>query len=238
MTLYRAQGVVLRTYKLGEADRIIIMCTKERGKIRTVAKGVRKTKSRFGARLEPISHVALQCYEGRELDTVTQVETVDAFRGVREDLDRLRRGVALLEAVDAISQEGEPNPRLYSMLVGALRELDRRDSPSIVSSFFWKLLVLEGVQPLLDQCADCGASAHLVAFAIGEGGVLCRSCRRGSAISAEALTLLRRVLGGDLVRVLKEDPTPAAYELEQLADESLEFHLERRLKARRALERH
>ncbi len=238
MSLYRAQGVVLRTHKLGEADRIVTLCTKERGKVRAVAKGVRKTKSRFGARLEPISHIAFQCYEGRELDNVTQVESIDAFRSVREDLDRVRRAVSLLEAVDAISQEGEPNLRLYNMLVGALRELDQHDSPSIVSSFFWKLLSLEGVQPLLDQCGSCGATEDLVAFTIAEGGVLCRACRRGSAISPEALHLLRRILGGDLARVLKEEPSAAAYELEHLADEALEYHLERRLRSRRALDRH
>ena len=103
MSLYRDEAIVLRTYKLGEADRIVVLFTKARGKVRAVAKGVRKTKSRFGARLEPTSHVALQLYEGRELDTITQAETLDHFRPIRDDLDRLGRASSMLEAVDQIT---------------------------------------------------------------------------------------------------------------------------------------
>ena len=236
--LYRAQGVVLRTIKLGEADRIITLVTKERGKVRAVAKGVRKTESKFGGRLEPVSHVALQCYEGRgELDIVTQAESIDPFRKIREDFDRLRRAVSMLEAVDHIAQEGEANPRLYQMLVGALRSLEKRDSTSIVASFFWKLLAFEGVQPVLDECVSCGAVDNLVAFDLGEGGVLCRDCRRGHSISPEALVLLRRTLGGDLSKVLDEEESSATYELAQLADDSIEYHLERRLRSRHVLDR-
>jgi DNA repair protein RecO (recombination protein O) len=121
--LYRDHGIVLRTYKLGESDRIVSFMTERHGKVRAVAKGVRKTKSRFGARLEPTSHVAIQLYEGRELDIVTQAESVDHFRELRDDLDRLTRAVSMLEAVDQMSLEGEPNARLYQMLLGALRTL-------------------------------------------------------------------------------------------------------------------
>lgn len=235
--LFRATGVVMRTYKLGEADRIVTLCTKERGKVRAVAKGVRKTKSKFGARLEPLMHVQIQCYEGRELDIVTQVETIDTFRNVRENLDSVRRAFSLVEVVDNIVQEGEPSQRLYSMLVGALKSLDEHDSPMIVPSFFWKLLAFEGVQPLLDQCASCGQEEDLVAFDMTEGGVLCRNCRRGHALSPEALSLLRRTLQGDLARVLKEEPSAATFELERLADDSMEAHLERRLRSRHMLDR-
>ena len=151
MGIYRDQGVVLRTIKLGEADRIVTLVTQAHGKVRAVAKGVRKTKSRFGARLEPLTHVSLQLYEGRgDLDTVTQAETIDNFRAVREDLDRMTRATALLEAIDQLAQEREPSPRLYQMLVGALRSLSARNSPVLVPAFFWKLLSLEGFHPLLD----------------------------------------------------------------------------------------
>jgi len=235
--LFRAQGVVLRTVKLGEADRIVTLCTRERGKVRAVAKGVRKTKSKFGARLEPISHVSVQCYEGRELHTITQAESIDAFRSVREDFDRLRRAVSMLEAVDNVAQEDEANPRLYQMLVGALKSLEENDSPLILAAFFWKLLALEGLHPMLDQCASCGDGDALVAFDLNVGGVLCKACRSGLAISPQALLLLRRTLGGDLARVLQEDVGQAGYELEHLADESIEIHLERRLRSRHVLHR-
>ncbi|HRA35346.1 MAG TPA: DNA repair protein RecO, partial [Acidimicrobiales bacterium] len=126
MALYRDQGIVLRTYKLGEADRIVSIITERHGKVRAVAKGVRKTKSKFGARLEPTSHVALQLYEGRELDIVTQAESIDHFRPIRDDLDRLGRAVTMLETVDQVAMEREPNPALYRMLLGALRSLAAR----------------------------------------------------------------------------------------------------------------
>ena len=231
MGLYRDEGVVLRTIRLGEADRIVTFVTRGHGKVRAVAKGVRKTKSRFGARMEPLSHVSLMLYEGRELDIVSQAETLDHFRAIREDLDRMGRAVSMLEAVDQVAQEREPNPRLYQMLVGALRALAAHDNPLVLAGFFWKLLSLEGAHPVLDQCATCGAGEGLVAFDLGEGGVLCRGCRRGSPISAGALVLLRRILGGDLAGALNEPPGPAAVELEHLANRSVEYHLERRLRS-------
>lgn len=237
MGLYRDQGVVLRTIRLGEADRIVTFVTRGHGKVRAVAKGVRKTKSRFGARLEPLSHVSLLFYEGRELDIVTQAETLDHFRAVREDLDRVGRAVSMLEAVDQVAQEREPSPRLYQLLVGGLRALAASDNPLVGAAFFWKLLSLEGAHPLLDQCAACGSADDLAAFDLGEGGVLCRRCRRGVAVTPEALALLRRVLGGALADALNEPPGPAHLELEHLANRSVEHHLERRLRSLHVLDR-
>ena len=142
MSLYREHGIVLRTYKLGEADRIVVLMTQSQGKVRAVAKGVRKTKSRFGGRLEPTSHVSLLLYEGRELDIISQAESVDHFRTIREDLDRLAAAVNMLEVVDQVAQERESSPRLYQMLLGALRTLAAKPSVLVVAGFFWKLLDL------------------------------------------------------------------------------------------------
>ena len=236
MSLYRARGVVLRTIKLGEADRIVSFMTEAHGKVRAVAKGVRKTKSRFGARLEPTSHVALLLYEGRELDIVTQAEGIDHYRTIREDLDRLAKAEAVLEAVDQVAQERENNHRLYQMLLGALRSLDQRDSPLLVPAFFWKLLSAEGVHPLLDECAQCQATVGLVAFDLSVGGTLCRSCRSGVPISDEALRLLRRILGGGLSACLAEPASAATAEIEHLATSALESHIERRLRSVTALD--
>jgi DNA repair protein RecO (recombination protein O) len=231
MGLYRDQGVVLRTIRLGEADRIVTFVTQGHGKVRAVAKGVRKTKSRFGARLEPLSHVSLLLYEGRELDIVTQADTLDHFRAIREDLHRVGRATSMLEAVDQVAQEREASPRLYQMLVGALRALAAHDAELVAPAFFWKLLSLEGAHPVLNQCASCGADEGLEAFDLGEGGALCRGCRRGGPVSPAALALLRRILGGDLAAVLAEPPGPATREVQQLATRSLEHHLERRLRS-------
>lgn len=229
--LYRESGVVLRTMRLGEADRIVTLLTEGRGKVRAVAKGIRKTKSRFGGRLEPITHVALQLYEGRELDTVTQAETLDAFRVIREDLERVAKATALLEVCDQVAQEREANPALYRMLVAALRTLAARSAPLLVPGFYLKLLSQEGLHPVLDVCVSCGADAGLVAFDIGEGGALCRSCRRGLPVSPDALELMRLILGGRLNQALDEPASAVTAEVDTLATRAIEQHLERRLRA-------
>ena len=240
MSLFRDRGVVLRTMRLGEADRIVTFITKGHGKVRAVAKGVRKTTSKFGARLEPLTHVDLLLWQGRsELDIVNQVEVLDAFRTVREDLARMPRGIALLEVADQLAQERHPDPRLYAMLVGALRTLaDPASDPTLLApSFFLKALVLEGAGPVLGECAVCGepdGTVDLVAFDLVAGGTLCRAHRSGRPMSPGALTLLRRILGGDLVAVLKGPRPPAADEVAELATEAMEAHLDRRIRSVRS----
>ena len=224
---------MLRTIKLGETDRIVSILTQGHGKIRAVAKGIRKPGSRFGARLEPMSHVALQCYRGRELDVVTQTETIDANRALREHYGCLTHAVSMLEATDQVAQDREPNPALYRMLVGALRTLAADPNPLVSAAFFWKLLSLEGFHPLLDSCARCGGAGPFPAFDINEGGVLCGSCGRfaGRRIRPETLAAVRRILGGELRIALAEVASAITTETERLAVSSLEHHLERRLRS-------
>ncbi len=251
--LYRDEGVVLRAIKLGEADRIVTIFTQGHGKVRAVAKGIRKTTSKFGARLEPTSRVALQCYKGRELDIVTQVETLDANRVLREEYALLTHAVPMLEAVDQVAQEREPNPALYRMLTGALHALASTRSALVTPAFFWKLLSLEGFHPMLDGCARCGGpdpdagdsgelrddagserdERTLVAFDLDEGGTLCRACARGGGrpLGPGTLDLLRRVLGGGLNGALAQAPGPATHEVEQLGIRALEHHVELRLRS-------
>jgi DNA repair protein RecO (recombination protein O) len=240
VSLFRDSGVVLRTYRLGEADRIVVFLTEGHGKVRAVAKGVRRTSSKFGGRLESLSHVSLLLWQGRgDLDIVNQVEVIDTFRAVREDLDRVGRGLSMLEVVDQVAQERHADPRLYAMLVGALRVLadESRDPVLVVPAFFLKVLALEGATPLLDACASCGkpdGEIELVAFDLPEGGALCRACRRGRPVSAEVLTLMRRILGGELGGVLAAGPQPGTEELTGLATEAMEAHLDRRLRSVRS----
>jgi DNA repair protein RecO (recombination protein O) len=240
VSLFRDRGVVLRSYRLGEADRIVVFLTERHGKVRAVAKGVRKTTSKFGARLEPLTHVDLLLWQGRsDLDIVNQVEVIDSFRSVREDLARVPPGMSLLEVADQLAQERHPDPQLYSMLVGALRALadDSADATLLAPSFFLKALVLEGAGPVLDACAACGepdGEVELVAFDLAAGGTLCRSHRSGRPMSAPALTLLRRILGGDLGSVLRGPPPAGADEVAELATEAMEVHLDRRLRSVRS----
>jgi DNA repair protein RecO (recombination protein O) len=236
--LYRDQGVVLRTIKLGETDRIVTLLTRGHGRVRAVAKGVRKPGSRFGARLEPTSHVALQCYRGRELDVITQVETIDANRPLREHYGCLTHAVSMLEAVDQVAQEREPNPALYRMLSNALQTLAREPSPLISAAFFWKLLSLEGFQPMLDACVRCAeepaAGERFEAFDLDDGGVLCARCAGigGRRVRADALDVVGRVVNDQLRGVLDAPPgDDVLREVERLAIAAVEHHSERRLRS-------
>lgn len=235
MPLYRDEGVVLRTYKLGEADRIVVVSAVDHGKVRAVAKGVRKSGSKFGGRLEPTSHVAFQAFRGRgELDTITQVETIDVFRRLRADYERFTHAVPMLEAVDQVAPDGEPVPAITRMLVGALRTLDENPSPLVVPAFVWKLMALEGLHPSLDACVACGeVDAQFPAFDIADGGVRCASCATfaGIRVTPEALGVVRMILGGRLAAALEVPPGVATREVERLAFGVLEHHAERRLRS-------
>ena len=234
MSLYRDEAVVLRTMRLGEADRIVSMLTRDNGKVRAVVKGVRRTTSKFGGRLEPLNHVALLCWKGRELDIVNQAEVMDGFRAVREDLSRVAKAFTVLEVADQLAQEHHPAPRLHDMVVGALRALERDDAPLLVPGFLLKALALEGSAPMVDSCASCGAEGDLVAFDLTQGGALCPACRRGRAVSPPALDVVRRVLSGGLAGVLAERDPALAQEVSDLACDAMEVHLDRRLRSVRA----
>lgn len=231
MNLYRDSAVVLRNYKLGESDRIIVMMTEDHGKVRAVAKGVRKTKSRFGARLEPLSHIDVQLYKGRNLDIVTQVELVSTSFLLHKNLDQLIQGMSMLEAVDQIAVDREPTPYLYRMLVGALDSLGRHGSPIVVAAFYWKLLAAEGVSPEVNMCVGCQTVKDLVAFDLLEGGAQCRNCRSGISITPQALELMRQILGGRLNEALAQVETAATSEVTHLATHAMEHHVDRRLRS-------
>lgn len=231
MTQYSDRAVVLRTYKLGEADRIVVLMTEGHGKVRAVAKGIRKTKSKIGARLEPMSHVEILLYKGRELDVVNQVELISSSAKLHHDLDRLTQGISMLEAVDHIASDREPAPHLYTMLVGALQSLADQASPVVVAAFYWKLLAAEGVSPQVQKCVGCLQSVELVAFDISQGGAQCRACRTGVSISPPALQLLQQVLGGQLHVALAQEASAASGELTHLATQAMEHFIERRLRS-------
>lgn len=236
--LYRDTAVVLRTYKLGEADRIVVLLTEEHGKIRAVAKGVRKTGSKFGARLEPMSHVRLLLSQGRELDIVSQAESVETLAPMLVDLDHLTAGIAVLEAADQMSLDREPAPQLYRMVVGALRTIAERGGPLVVPAFYWKLLAADGLRPELDMCVRCGEDTQLVAFDMDQGGALCRNCRTGAPLSDDALETMRMILGGRLNEALELPASRTTHEVMAHATRALEHHIERRLRTVAMFETH
>jgi DNA repair protein RecO (recombination protein O) len=229
--------VVLRTYRLGEADRIVVLMTQGEGKVRAVAKGVRKTKSRFGGRLEPFTHVDLSLYRGRELDIITQAEVVDPFRSLREDYDRVVVGTAMLEAVDQVAQEREGAVRVFLLLVRALRALDvgPREPAVLLDAFLLRLMALEGYRPALGECAGCGRSGDLRAFSTIRGGALCATCRNGteSLLHPGTVPLLAHLLGADIDLVGSgEHGGPfSRREAANLVKSYVEYHLDRRLRS-------
>ena len=232
MSLYRDHAVVLRTYDLRESDRIIVMMSEQHGKVRAVANGVRKMSSRFGSRLEPLSHIDVLLSKGKDLDTVSQVEMITNMRGLHSDLDRITRGLAMLEAVDQLGMEGEPTPHLYQMLVGALQWLAENDSAIVLAAFYFKLLVAEGVGAHVESCVGCGAPGdELVAFDVFRGGGQCRACRSGVSLSGEAFKIIQNIVGGQLNLALSLPKSTATHEVSDLATKCMEHHLERRLKS-------
>jgi DNA repair protein RecO (recombination protein O) len=157
---YRDEGIVLRTHKLGEADRIITLLTRRNGRVRAVAKGVRRTTSRFGARLEPFTHVDLQIYEGRSLDVITQAETVRPYgEPFAADYPRYTAGTAMLETAERLTPvEKEPALRQFLLLVGGLRTLGgvAHDPRMVLDAFLLRSLAVAGYAPALEECARCG----------------------------------------------------------------------------------
>jgi DNA repair protein RecO (recombination protein O) len=231
---FKTEAIVLRTFRYGEADRILHLYTAERGRVGAIAKGVRRTKSRFGGRLEPLFRVNLVLHEGRgELCTVTQVETVAAHPALRERRQSLERASQACDAVLRLLDSAEPNLPAYNLLSRELALLDSEPAAATRAhalAFRLKLLLATGFAPELAACASCGDRDHLGAFSASAGGVVCPGCEAGSF-----------VLGGDaheflvesLVRPLAQAPDAPPNALQQ-ADraiaETLEHHAHVRLR--------
>jgi DNA repair protein RecO (recombination protein O) len=236
VTVYRDSGVVLRVTKLGEADRIVTLLTRRTGRVRAVAKGVRRTKSRFGGRLEPFSHVDLQLYSGRNLDIVTQAVSLDSFGSViAADYSRYTAGTAIVETVERLtSEEREPSLKLYMLLVSVLRALAEtdRDPSLLLDAFLVRSMSLAGWAPALSECARCGEPGPHAAFHVPSGGVLCAGCRSpGVARPAPgAIALLAALAAGDWPSAELSDGSMRR-EASGLVAALLQWHIERGLKS-------
>lgn len=236
MPLYRDEAIVLRAQKLGEADRIVTLFTRGHGRVRGVARGVRKTSSRIGARLEPFSHVDVQLYEGRSLDTVTQVESIAAHGAVlSSDYPRWTAGTAMLETAERLTpEEREPLVPQFALLVSGLRSLVARehDPGLILDAYLLRSLAIAGLSPSFEDCARCGAAGPHRAFSVASGGVVCSSCRPpGSAAPSPAtIALLGALLSGDWP-VADDSESRERREASGLVAAFLQWHLERGLRS-------
>lgn len=242
MKLYRDEAVVLRTRKLGEADRIITLLTREHGQVRAVAKGVRRTSSRFGARLEPFSVIDTQLHRGRNLDVVTQVDTLAPHgRALMGDYALFTSATAMVETAERLTEiEHEPATQQYLLLVGALRALaEGAHAPSLVlDSYLLRSLAIAGWAPSFGSCARCDEAGPHRAFNAPLGGMVCGSCRPpGSAAPApETVSLLSALLTGHWAVADVSDERHRR-ETSGLVAVYTQWHLERQLRSLRLVER-
>lgn len=230
---FKTEGVVLRSIRFGEADRVLHLYTEQRGRVGAVAKGVRRVRSRFGGRLEPLFRVALVLHEGKgDLCTVTAAETVHAHPELRERRESLGRATQACEAVLKVLDSSEPNRPAYNLLCRQLALLNARSEAATRAqglAFRMKLLLAAGFVPELGACATCGERDHLGAFSAAAGGVVCPGCEAGAfELGAEAHGFMVAALG----QPLAEAPVASEAALRQ-ADraiaETLEQHAHVRL---------
>ncbi|NJQ16526.1 DNA repair protein RecO [Streptomyces bohaiensis] len=248
MTLFRDDGIVLRTQKLGEADRIITLLTRGHGRVRAVARGVRRTSSKFGSRLEPFTHVDVQFFArgaelvGRGLPMCTQTETIAPYgQAIVTDYDRYTAGTVMLETAERFTDhEGEPGIQQYLLLVGGLRVLASGEpAPGLVlDAFLLRSLSVAGYAPSFSDCARCGMPGPNRFFSVAAGGTVCPDCRMpGSVVpSPEALVLLGALLTGDWATA---DAAESRHRREGsgLVSAYLHWHMERGLRSLRYVDR-
>lgn len=233
---------MLRTHKLGEADRIVVLLTREHGQVRSVAKGVRRTSSRFGSRLEPFGVIDVLLHEGRTFDVVTQVETITAHGpDLAADWELFTRATVMVETAERLTaDEAEGAHAQYLLLVGALNALARRrhDPVLVLASYLLRALAIAGWAPSCFDCAVCGAAGPHRAFSVPEGGAVCDDCRPEGALSPSpgAMALLGDLLSGDWARADVSEGYCRS-EVTGMVTAYTQWHLERRLRSLQVLER-
>lgn len=246
MPLYRDEAVVLRVQKLGEADRIVTLLTRRHGRVRAVGRGVRRTSSKFGARLEPGSHIDVQLHsrlpEGQQapggrrgLDHVTQTESLGAYGAqLANDYPSWTAVSAICETAERLTDEGEPSLRLYLLVVGALRALaERAHDPSLIlDAFLIRAMSTAGWEPALLECAKCSDPGPHAAFNVAAGGAVCEGCRPPGSTrpQRETIDLMAALLSGDWATA---DASEAGWRREAsgLVAAHLQWHLERGLRS-------
>lgn len=236
----KTEAIVLRSIRYGEADRILHLYTPGFGRVGAIAKGARRARSRFGARLEPFFQIKLVLHEGRgDLYTVTAVDTVEAHAGLRESAATLDAAARACDAVARLFETDEPHPEVFTLLSNQLTLLDSRPAdpvrpaaarPEGALAFRLKLLLAAGIVPQLGSCANCGEREHLTGFSAAAGGVVCSSCESASfPLGEEAYQFMVAALGRPLADV--PDASPRALQtVERAIRETAEHHAQVRLR--------
>ncbi|OMC15864.1 DNA repair protein RecO [Mycolicibacter heraklionensis] len=242
MRLYRDRAVVLRQHKLGEADRIVTLLTRDHGLVRAVAKGVRRTRSKFGARLEPFAHIDVQLHPGRNLDIVTQVVSVDAFASdIVSDYGRYTCACVILETAERLAgAERAPATALHRLTVGALRAVadGRRPRELVLDAYLLRAMSVAGWAPALTECARCATPGPHRAFHVAAGGSVCGHCRPAGSTTPPmgVLDLMSALHDGDWETAELSTPAHRSH-ASGLVAAHLQWHLERRLRTLPLVER-
>ncbi len=234
--LFRAEGIVLKSIKLNEADKIVTIFSDDHGKIKAIAKGVRKTKSQFGSSMENLTINRLLLYRGKNMNTISQSEIVNSFFSQSKDLFRYGLAIHCAEIVDKLTVEEDHNKRLYNLFKNLLLLLRDEQNPVLLTeSFKWKLFTLLGYKPELERCIHCHSifnkEGHYI-FDITKGGISCFSCQKNAGyyqikMSNYLLKLLQRIQDADLKKIHnKKIDEPILNELGKIADIYLKYHFE------------
>ncbi len=241
MPLYRDEAVVLRTHKLGESDRIVTMLSRDHGQIRAVAKGVRRTASKFGARLEPFMVADVQLYEGRTLDTITQAEMLGSYGSqIAADYDAYNAASVMVETAEKLTDDG-PARQQYMLLVGALRSLSRGEHPAGLTrdSYLLRALSLAGWAPNFSECVRCGqpipaSRGESTAVVVQQGGTVCDDCAPSGAarLNPDAVDLLAMLLMGEWARAEAHDDV-ARGQAHGFVAAYTQFHIEKGIRSLR-----
>jgi len=240
MPTYRDDAIVLRTHLLGEADKIVTLLGRSRGKIRAVAKGVRKTSSRFGARVEPFSVVDVQVYEGKTLDIIQSADTIQSYsREITQDYPRYTAAMVMVEAADKLT-EHDYQPAQYSLLHGGLRSLSQGEhNPGMsVDSYLLRALAIAGWEPSLDGCAVTGDPGDHRSFAVALGGVVASEVAPPGTpkLGDGTKELLAALLAGDWASAEAAGPKTQA-EASGVIAAYTQYHLERHVRSLGHLDR-
>jgi DNA repair protein RecO (recombination protein O) len=233
---YKTEAVVLRSIRLREADRVLHLYTSSRGRVGAVAKGIRRTRSRFGGRLEPFFRLRLMLYEGRgELHTVTGAETIECYPRLREHGASLSAATSACESVLRLLGEGEANVAAYNLLCRELQLLDSDPSaagPANVLAFRLKLLLASGFLPELSSCTSCGAGDGIALFSASAGGVVCRDCSEGDGfdLGREAHSFMTTAIAAPLQELPAAAPGALA-QVDRAVAGTLEHHAHVRLRS-------
>jgi DNA repair protein RecO (recombination protein O) len=227
------EAIVLRSMRYGEADRIMQLYTPHSGRISAIAKGVRRTRSRFGGRLEPYFRLQINLHRGRsDLLTVTGAHTIDGYARLRGDAGALDCAARACDAVGRLFETSEPHPGVFNLLSRKLSLLDSEPSSATqagVLAFRLKLLLAAGLTPQLSACASCGEHEHLVGFSGAAGGIVCAACEAASfPLSKDAYDFMLSALGRPLSEVSAAS-TQALSQVERAVSEMLEHHAQVRL---------